>query len=117
MYTLTIQELPGKYAYSEPHQWCFNPVDYGTARYCEEESNVPLPHAVHWNIAAARSCVMSGSPFAASIGTLVAHCQVGRYGLQYCYHNGLEGTRECSYNNLAGVICGTDPSQPLNQVR
>ncbi|XP_043216789.1 lysyl oxidase homolog 3A-like [Amphibalanus amphitrite] len=48
-------------------------------------------------------------------GTMVSNCQVGAggRGLRDCFYRGL-GTTEgsCRSNNIAGVICGTDPSSP-----
>nr|QTP96543.1 adult cement protein 7 [Chelonibia testudinaria] len=47
------------------------------------------------------------------IGTMVSQCSVGPRGLRDCFHRGLGTTASCRANQIAGVICGQDPSTPF----
>ncbi|KAF0306581.1 hypothetical protein FJT64_021938 [Amphibalanus amphitrite] len=50
----------------------------------------------------------------AGFGTMVSNCQVGAggRGLRDCMQRGVGYTVGCRSNNVAGVICGSDPSSP-----
>ncbi|XP_043216807.1 soluble scavenger receptor cysteine-rich domain-containing protein SSC5D-like [Amphibalanus amphitrite] len=51
-------------------------------------------------------------------GTMVSNCQVGAggRGLRDCMQRGVGSTVGCRSNNVAGVICGSDPSSPYSGV-
>ncbi|KAF0309514.1 hypothetical protein FJT64_002065 [Amphibalanus amphitrite] len=60
--------------------------------------------------------LVGGTSKRAGFGSMVSNCQVGRRGLRDCLHDGLGATAECSSRNVAGVICGDDPSTAFSQV-